>query len=333
MHRLAVLFGLAVATPAWAQQIDVVIDEDLAAQAGLDAEQVRQEIRSATEGALKFDEPQAYLDDMAAANAFATKGMGVDYASNPQRFFAGASFGSATSGAGLSFLRGEETLPTAGFAFQVAANAGLNLGVLSKDESFLRRIVVSANGIWAQGASGPFDAELYNLGGHVQLKIIRPPHEGIVEWGGLDLTSGYEISSYRLLLSETLPVATEGLRWDATGTFDVSAVSHTIPVEVSTNLRIFVVSAYAGAALDIRRTATATGKASLGGPVTASAQGHELEIGTVDARMGIVGTAAEYAPRLFGGVQVNVLFVKVYGHLNVGFDDTYAGHLGVRAAL
>lgn len=333
MKRLAVVLGLLGATPAWAQQVDVVIDDALAQQIGLDPDQVRADIRGATEGALKLDAPQEFLNQMATANAFATKGMGVDYASNPQRFFAGAALGTAVSGQGFSFVRGQDTLPTAGFAFQVSANAGLNLGAFSKDESFLRRFVVSVNGLWGQGLSGPFDAQLYNLGGHLQIKLIRPPHKGVVEWGGLDVTGGYEISSYRLSLSDTLPLEVEGLKWDATGGFDIAAASQTIPIEVSTNLRLFVFTVYAGGGLDIRQQADTRGVLSLGGPLTASAQGETVTLGSVEASFDATGQAAEYAPRVFGGAQINVLFVKVYGHLNVGFDDTYAGHIGVRAAL
>jgi hypothetical protein len=333
---IATLLGLALAAPgqAWAQQIDVVIDPDLARQAGVDPEEVRAEIRNATEGALKMDAPDAFLRQMATANAFATKGMGADYASNPQRFFAGAALGTAVNGAGFTFVRGTDTMPTAGFAFQAAANAGLNLGFLSSDESVLRRVVISANGMYARGAAGLFDAELSNMGAHVQVKLIRPEHEGLVEWGGLDVTGGYEVSTYRLSLAQALPVETEGLHWDAQGTFDIAAASHTIPLEVSTNLRVFVVSVYAGGALDIRREANARGEASLGGPLTASSQGREMQIGTVSATLASSGDAESlYTPRVFAGAQINVLWVKVYGHLNVGFDDTYAGHLGLRVAL
>jgi len=338
MRRIAGLLGLlaAAAAPnrAAAQDISVVIDPDLAERAGVDAAAVEAQIRSATGGTLKMDAPQAFLAQMATANAFATKGMGVDYASNPQRFFAGGSVGTAVNGAGFTFVRGTDTMPTAGFAFQAAGNAGLNLGFLSPDESFLRRLVLSANGMYAVGGSGPFDATLYNAGAHLQLKIIRPSHKGVVEWGGLDLTGGYELSSYRMGLYEDIPVATNGLRWDATGTFDVAALSHTIPVEVSTNLRVLVVSAYVGGAVDIRRSAWATGDASLAGPLSVEVQGSEQPLGAVTATLGTRGDApAEYVPRVFGGAQINVLWLKVYGHLNVAFDDTYGGHLGVRVAL
>ncbi|MDP2309732.1 MAG: hypothetical protein Q8P18_27175 [Pseudomonadota bacterium] len=336
MKRTAALLGLALALPtrSWAQEIDIIIDPALAQQAGVDAEEVRTQIRTATEGALKMDAPEAFLQQMATANAFATKGMGADYASNPQRFFAGAAVGTAVNGAGFTFVRGTDTMPEAGFAFQAAANAGLNLGFLSPDESFLRRLVVSANGMYAKGAEGSFDAELSNFGAHLQVKVIRPEHEGLLEWGGIDVTGGYEISTYRLLLTHSLPIEVEGLRWDADGQFDLTATSHTLPVEVSTNLRVFIFSVYAGGAVDIRQQASATSSASLAGPVTASSQGHDLAIGTVSARLSASGDAESvYTPRVFAGAQVNIIWAKLYGHLNVGFDDTYAGHLGVRVAM
>jgi hypothetical protein len=50
--------------------------------------------------------------------------------------------------------------------------------------------------------------------------------------------------------------------------------------------------------------------------------------------MDFSGTPDAYAPRLFGGAQLNVLFFKVYGQLNVGLtDESFGGHLGVRVAI
>ncbi len=318
---------------AHAQEINVAIDPALAQAAGLDAAAIERQIHDAAEGQLKLDAPKDFLNQMAAANAWATKGMGVDYASNPQRFVVGGSFGTAVNGVGFEFIRGQDTLPTGGFALQVTGMAGLNLGIAASDDSFLRRVVVYANGMYFKGAAGPFDAEFYNLGGHVQIKLIRPPHKGVVEWGGLDASAGYELSSYNLLLSQSLPIAVEGLRWDATGSFNVKALSHTVPIELSTNLRVFVVSAYAGLGLDLRRGVTASGEMALEGPVYAAFGQQETKVGTVSASLGTEGSAVGYAPRGFVGAQINVLLVKVYGQLNVGLDDTYGGQIGVRVAL
>ena len=327
------MMAMGASGAAWAQEVVVHVDPELAAQTGVDSAEVERQIKAASGGQFKLDAPRTFLEQTAAANAFATKGMGVDYASNPQRFVVGGSFGSAVQGAGLTFVRGKESLPEAGFALQAAVMAGLNLGFLSPDESLLRRFVVSVNGMYVGGKTGPFEADLYNLGGHLQIKLIRPPHEGVVEWGGLDVTTGYELSSYALHLSQALSVDAEGLRWDADGNFDVVSKSETIPIELSTNVRVLVLSAYVGIAGDLRRSAYATGDISLAGPLWFTGGGQEQEIGTVDATLGTRGEALGFVPRGFVGAQINILPVKLYGHLNLGLDDTYGGHVGLRVAL
>lgn len=321
---------------ARAQSIEVHIDPNLAAQAGLSEQEVaamESSMNEATRGQLKLDAPEAWLVQMAEANAFATKGMGVDYATNPQTFVLGGSIGTAVNGAGFQFVKGGQDLPEAGFAFQASAMAGVNLGALSSKESFLRRFVLYANGMMAGGASGPFEADLNNYGAHLQFKLIKPPSLGVVEWGGLDLTGGWEASNYKLKLSQAIPVDGEQLRWDATGTFDVAAHSESVPLEVSTNLRVFVVSAYLGAGVDLRQAAHAQSSLSLDGPIWLTVSQPETEIGSVRASLEAGGDGVEVVPRAFAGAQINVLFVKVYGHLNVGLDDRYSGHLGVRVAI
>lgn len=321
---------------ARAQSIEVHIDPNLAAQAGLSEQEVaamESSMNEATRGQLKLDAPEAWLVQMAEANAFATKGMGVDYATNPQTFVLGGSIGTAVNGAGFQFVKGGQDLPEAGFAFQASAMAGVNLGALSSKESFLRRFVLYANGMMAGGASGPFEADLNNYGAHLQFKLIKPPSLGVVEWGGLDLTGGWEASNYKLKLSQAIPVDGEQLRWDATGTFDVAAHSESVPLEVSTNLRVFVVSAYLGAGVDLRQAAHAQSSLSLDGPIWLTVSQPETEIGSARASLEAGGDGVEVVPRAFAGAQINVLFVKVYGHLNVGLDDRYSGHLGVRVAI
>lgn len=328
---LAAGFGMAPSV-AFAQQVTFQFNEDVS-QYGVDTADIEQQMNTAIGGQLKLDGPEAWLGQMAAANALATKGMGVDYASNPQRFVLGGSFGSAVNGAGVTFVKGDTPLPEGGFAVNASAMGALNLGILAEDDSFWRRVVISANGLMAGGATGPFDADFYNVGAHLQVKLIRPPHKGVVEWGGLDLTGGYELTSYALTLTQAIPVETNGLTWDATGSFDVRANAQTIPLELSTNLRVLVVTVFAGGAVDYRMVAVSAGEATLGGPLSVSYEGQQKEIGRIDATLGVTGQVGDYVPRVFGGAQINVLMVKVYGQVNATLDEGFGGHLGVRVAL
>ena len=319
---------------ALAQNITVTIDEDLARQAGVDPAEIEDQMSTLGDGALKISEQQDFLREMANASALVTKGMGVDYASNPQSFVFGGSFGTSVSGVGASFVRGEQTLPEGGYAVQVSGMAGLNLGFTATEDSFARRIVLYVNGMALKGASGEFDANFYNAGAHLQLKLIRPPHKGIVEWGGLDLTGGYELSRYYLELGKTLNIASDPVRWEATGTANIEAMTTTIPIELSTNLRVFVVTAFAGAGLDIRQGGRAGSSIALGGPLYVEVNGQEQQLGTVEANVDMSGAPDYLAPRVFGGAQVNILFLKVYGQVNYGvLDESFGGHIGLRVAI
>ena len=140
-----------------------------------------------------------------------------------------------------------------------------------------------------------------------------------------------------LTLSSALPVETQqdgvDLSWDATGTYDVTSVSDTIPVELSTNLRILVATVYVGGGADIVNVGSATSSISLGGDINASAYGQESTLGDITVSLDGEGIADEIVPRAFAGLQADILFIKAYGHLNVGFNDSFGGHVGLRVVL
>ncbi len=326
---------IALFSMALAQQVRVQVDPQLAAQAGLDAEQIQQDIADKVDGTLHIDGHEEFLERMANANALSTKGMGVDYASNPQRFVVGASFGSSENGIAPSLTWGPEQLPEGGYSVQLSLMAALNLGFLSGDESVLRRFVLSVNGMALKGKTGVFEAEMQNLGAHLQFKMIRPPHKGIVEWGGLDLTTGYELSRYHLQLSQTMPVEADAVRWDASGSFTLESNASTVPIELSTNMRLSVVGLYTGLGFDLRLGGSrATTDLSLGGPLQIEYEGQKQRLGRVDATLVTNGLAADSSARVFAGVQANIFLVKVYGQLNWGpLDQSFGGHLGLRVAL
>lgn len=319
---------------AQAQSFVVTIDPQLADQAGIDPSGAESSIHDAADGALKLGDQTAFLAQMANANAFVTKGMGVDYASNPQRFVFGASIGSAVNGVGPSFGHGDAALPEGGYSFQLSGMAGLNLGILAGEKSPLRHVVLSVNGLVLSKKLGPFDADMQNLGAHIQIKLTPRINGPVVEWGGLDFTTGYELSHYQLNLTQSIPVESDALRWDATGSMDLSTTTTSVPLEVSTNLRILVASVYAGGALDMRLAGDSTASVELGGDINTQLNGQDFTIGTVKASMSSTGYAAEMVPRIFVGAQLNLAPVKAYGQLNIGPQDkSFGGHIGIRFAI
>lgn len=325
---------LALAPTAAAQSIIIDIDDATASKYGLNAQELENTLRGQMSQDLKIDGQEEFLRQMGAANMMAAKGMGADYASNPQRFVLGGGFGTAVNGAGVSFNRGSEGLPEGGFSFQAAALAGVNLGVASPEESGLRRVMLYVDGMVASTNPDPFKASTTNLGAHAQVKLIRPkPAKGLLEWGGLDVTSGYEWSRYRLSLTQELPVEVEEMTWKATGTLAVETDSASVPIELSTNVRVFILSLFAGGALDLSLDSLTESEISVSGPIELQIENQNGTLGSASVDLGESAAIEGVTGRLFGGAQVNLLMVKVYGHLNVGLDGSFGGHLGARVAM
>lgn len=318
--------------------VDAIVDITLpqeAQQAGLDEAAMEAELASAIGDQLHVVDLGAYMDQMADANVLSAKGMGVDYGSDMQRFAFGGAFGTAVNGAGAALDGGTATgLPETGFALQVGVMAGFNLGAFSDKKSALRRFKLYVNGMSAQTDRSPFSATFLNYGGHVQIKVVKggDKTDG-VRWGGLDLTGGYEYSSYSLSLTESMPVSQNGMTWDATGTYTLSAEAQSIPVELSSNLHIFVATVYGGVGFDYNLSGGASTSIGVGGPITLAYEGQSAEVGTASLTLTESGEVSPWTPRAFVGAQADIFFLKVYGQLNVTLDQSVGGHVGIRAVL
>ncbi len=275
---------------------------------------------------------------MADATQLSLKGMGVDYASNPSAFVVGVSAGSASTGSASYIIQGQAPLPTSGFGAQLVLMGGLNLGRLLPGEDPLDRVVVYANGMSMRPPSGfSFDGRFSNAGVHVQAKVI-----GLIEatkavgWGGLDLTAGYETSSYTFGAAEAIPVGDDlgpvEVLWDAVGAFTTSAKSRSVPLEISTNAHALFLSACVGGGLDLNKS-SASSFASLAGPVKGELRGREQDLGSGAVTFFDNGTGPTVAGRGFFGLQFDLSIVKLYGHLNLATEESIGGHAGVRVAL
>ena len=330
-----------LAAGALAQNVTFDFDEELTDELGIDTDTYEQDLGDAIQKQLNLADPESYLSSFANANAMALKGMGVDYASNPKKLSVGVSLGSAVSDVPFSFSRGQERLPEGGYAFMASAYGGLNLGALSPNDGALDRVVLYVNGMtFSPPGNREFQGSMYNLGAHLQVKAIGPVEAKIVEWGGIDITTGYERSFYRLALTQDLPIEQPingagkkaTVTWDATGNYSISAAAGTIPLEVSSNLRLLMLTAYAGGAVDVN-LAKAGAAASLEGPLSAKIDGERYNRGSAVVEIDSESKATPFVPRTFVGAQVNVLVLKLYGHLILGLNNTYGGFFGVRVAL
>ncbi|GDX82221.1 hypothetical protein LBMAG42_40320 [Deltaproteobacteria bacterium] len=315
-------------------EVNITLPQE-AIDAGMSEEELETELKSAIGDELHTVDLSGYLAEMADANVLSAKGMGVDYGSDMQRFAFGGAFGTAVSGAGAALDGGTATgLPETGFALQIGVMAGLNLGAFSEKESALRRFKLYVNGMSAETDRDPFSATFLNYGAHAQIKMIKggDKTDGI-RWGGLDLTTGYEYSSYTLALEQSMPVSTNGMTWDATGTYTMSAEAESLPVELSTNLHVFVVTVFLGGAFDYNLSGGADSKIAVGGPISFKYGSVDEDVGSATLSLSENGDVSEWKARGFVGAQADIFFLKVYGQLNVTTDKSLGGHVGIRAVL
>ena len=319
---------------ALAQQVVVEVDPAKADAAGIDPSSFEAEFAAAVEDELRLGDQSEYLRQMAQAAVLSSKGMGADYATNPQAFVIGGGFGSAVSSSGFRFGRGDDTLPQGGFAFQVSAMAGLNLGALAGEDSPARRFLVYGNGMALETNNEPFQGELMNYGGHVQVKLLKKREEGPAEWGGLDFTTGYEASHYTMRVAQGLPIGAAEAKWDAVGEYSITATTESVPVELSTNIRIGPLTIFGGGAYDVWQRGSASSTIGLDGGLTTTVAGRTEQLGSARVSYGSAAQLENIAmPRAFAGVQLNVFMVKAYGHLNMQLNEGVGGHAGVRIAL
>ena len=333
------LLALGLGAEAHAQDISLDLDAAKAKKLGIDLAPLEQQLEDQAGDALNLADPQTFIDSMANANGIATKGMGVDYASNMKAFVIGAGFGSAVHASGFRFNRTDDYLPPGGFSFMVSAMAGINLGVLDGGaKTFLDRVRVYGNGMSLDLPSDrEFGGTMYNIGVHVQLKLLRPMGNAVAKWGGFDLTTGWERSQYQLEMTHAVPIEVPleqkvTATWTADGVYQIRSLTDSIPVELSTNVRLAVITVFAGGGVDIN-TATSSSEASLSGPVDAHFQGNEENLGSASLTVGYDGVGDPVVPRGFGGLQVNLSLFKIYGQLNAGANGAVGGHLGARVAM
>jgi len=316
-----------VATPAAAQELQYRITDP-----NTDASLVADSLGTLVDEQLKLEDQTEFLEQMAAATALSARGMGVDYASSPQRFVLGGSFGSALNGSGAGFGYGSGLLPSGGFAFQAALMGGMNLGAFSGDTSPLRRFVVYGHGMAANGSRDPFSARAFNAGGHLQVQLLKVRDAGVAGWGGIAFTTGFQHTVYELTLEQEIPFETEVATWEADGTYVIDATTNSIPLELSTNMRAAFVTVFGGGGIDLMVKGTGDSDINMYGTLHDPTR-NDVAVGEALITYTDSADTNGVTPRFFGGLQFNIFMVKAYGQLNISAPEGFGGHVGARIAM
>ncbi len=306
--------------------------EQLAQQLGVSAADLANQLKTQIDGVYQTANVDGYLRAFADATSFSARGIGVDYASAPTGFLAGLAINVAAAGQGN--VRSDER-PTAGLAANLAVMVGMNLAQWDHP-----RWTIFANGFYRDAAMERLDGSITSAGAHVQYTLI--PASGndrtgtALRWLGLTVTSGLELTSWRLGgddedLANELGVGTGAnsteIALDARGRFDLSASALTIPLEVTTAIRVaLLASVYVGAGIDLT-----AGKSSLDASLTGTMTTSDgRAIGTTAITASGESTTSPGTGRILAGVQLNLWKLKVFAQVNASQTPAVSAGLGFK---
>lgn len=335
----ALIVLLLLSSAAHAQvAVDVTLNADgqaLANQLGITPQDLATQIQDQVNAAYDANNVDGFIRSFADATGFSTRGLGVDYVSMPSNLILGigANFAVAASGDFNGAQR-----PTSGLAANIGFMAGYNLA-----NQGAPRWTVFANGFYRNASLNSLRGGIATAGLHAQYRLIQPQQDAGVttqalRWIGLDLTSGLEFTRWSLGVDRDITTdfsvdgtnGSEALTLQSTGTFDLSSTALTLPVEVTTGIRIaLLVSVYVGAGVDFTASSGSL-TTNLTGTLLTSDQ---KNIGTTTLTGGGSNSGSPVAERVLAGAQLNLWKLKVYVQLNASATPAASLGAGIRGVL
>jgi hypothetical protein len=349
MHRLFAPVALAVclfSTTSAHAQVNVTIETTGDGQAfadalGISIQELETEITDEINAVYNVLQAEEYLQALADAQAFSNKGLGVDYASNPTFITFGLAANATVAFGDDGFREAESDQPVANLSPNISFMVGANLNALGRPK--LNNLTIFANGFsYKTNFTDEVEGRITNVGLHVQYKLFRRPDkliQGIIRWGGLDLTAGVEYARLGISLEKDeieseLELDGGQARFDGVGTLDLDTETWTVPFEVSSNLRLLkFITLFGGTGIDIQMGGNEM-DVNLDGTLTGIDPNDqsETEIGT--ANVSVLETAGPNRGkmRFFGGIQANILIVRASLQLNVAPDRAVGLTFALRGA-
>jgi hypothetical protein len=298
-------------------------------------------------------DPERMMKNMSNASVIATKGVGSDYASDMNVFLVGA-----TVGAGVAYERNDtinSDINGAGAAtgMILGANADkLNVhnfaGLDTKKLNFylnFMKLGQTQNLISNGGVDSDLRVGFLGGGLHFRYDWLDGSGTKMWGWGGVKLHWGYDFNqtefTYENNLDRTVNLVDNGsganIKGRITGRpkYQVKTTTHSIPLEISSDVRFLkVFSLYGGLGTDISYgKAVGTGKADgevsplvcTGGGTCGG--GRILQV-QVQANIEAEGNVAPLMARGFTGLQINLPYFNMFAQVNKGFGNNLWGATG-----
>lgn len=304
---------------------------------------------------LPNDTPARMMEGMANSSVLAGKGIGSDYASYMNVYLIGAGLGVAADFEKPSDV--ESNFSGVGLApgFVVGANlgkmgmgkfAGLDANRVNTYFNFMKlgitRDLEDNGGV---NSTGKLDS--LTLGLHFRYDWIPGNDNSTLRWGGVKLHWGYEFNQTDVVYQQDIDkvinvsdnVADLNGRITGRPKYSVETQTHSIPLEISTDVRMFqFLSLYGGLGTDISY-GKAKGKGVLDGNVSplictdsgAFCGGGSIIQLQVQANLDAEGKVNPILLRGFTGLQLNLPYFRIFAQVDKALGtDLVGGTVGLR---
>jgi hypothetical protein len=234
---------------------------------GTTPEQITSDILNQVNSLFQTTDVASFLRDFQNAQAFSSKGLGVDYASETTLVEAGATISFASNVDKAYKPSGSYTdPPISGGGANFSLMGGLGLGLVGFDP-----LMIFGNWFKGSASVGQLDGSYNNWGIHGQLRLLGPSRSSsaakfLIRWGGIAITSGADYSRMTLnarkdlhstfalpSYAEGVPQGSVTVQSSGTLTFSIEQTTWSVPLEVTTSLRLLsLVTIYGGFGLDFQ---------------------------------------------------------------------------------
>jgi hypothetical protein len=301
----------------------------------------------------EFQVPEmgSFLKAMSNAQSLANKGQGVSYATEHSLFVVGGGFGLGTSN-GTGSVNANGGLPPFGIGIQASGMVGVSLAKFPLPQLGPvdpKRITLFINFFTYSNDTlvSSLTVKANTFGIHAQYKLIDSKNVGgigILNWGGLAFTTGFDVSSnslkYKIGQSISTDISGSRVVWtpNSSSSLDLDASVFTIPLEISTNVRIlYILSIFAGAGIDLNMGKSSI-SANLNGVISSTGAVNNSNAGSASLNINENQGPTFGHLRFFAGPQINLVPLKntnllsLYAQGNVSTGGNYGVHAGARIA-
>ena len=293
-----------------------------------------------------------YANGMANSLLLSTKGLSVDYGSNIKLFVVGGGLGMGIDPGDKGLDGFSDPTGISGIGASVSGMVGMNLGLLPLPEFGPidpKKAVIFANFAAmdlpkvADELSGSFST----IGLHARYKFVDNWSflKGLVEWSGVDITSGLNYSKMKVQLKfnfkETInenldPNTTMVANYNATAILGPEIGVFNIPVEASTGvLFLYIFRLYGGLGLDFNTGYSdikAQAPGNLQATITSTTPATSIVSAPTSLNLGGSSNPDVFGIRAFSGLQLDFAVMNIFFQFNNSFTaGTYGFSAGARA--